>query len=159
MSERGRHRDAVVIITGGASGIGRASAMRLFEEGASLLIADVQGNQAMSVAQEIGDSTRVVGLAVDVRSREACEAMVQSTIVTFGKVTGLVNAAGVNQPPQMIVDLPDEEWRRVIDINLTGTFHAIQSVAPHMSQGSAIVTLASGAARVARMGVAAYSVS
>jgi NAD(P)-dependent dehydrogenase (short-subunit alcohol dehydrogenase family) len=157
--QAGRHRGAVIVVTGGASGIGRSCAERLLAESARIVVADVNGDAASAAAKELGDSDRVLAVAVDVRSSPQCETMVQAALDAFGKLTGLVNCAGVNQPPQMIVDLPPEEWRRVLDINLTGTLFAIQAVAPHLERGGAIVTLASGAARVARKGAAAYCVS
>jgi NAD(P)-dependent dehydrogenase (short-subunit alcohol dehydrogenase family) len=154
-----RHHDAVVIVTGGASGIGRACIDLLLEEGASVVIADVNGPLVTSLANELDDPARVVGVAVDIQSRAQCDAMMHEASERFGTVTGLVNAAGVNQPACTIVDLSDEEWQRVLGINLTGTLHAIQAAATSMTSGGSIVTLASGAARVTRKGAAAYSVS
>jgi len=154
-----RHHGAVIIVTGGASGIGRACVDLLLEEGASVVIADVNGPLVTSLAKEIDLPARIVGVAVDIQSRDQCVAMVHEASERFGTVTGLVNAAGVNQPACAIVDLTDEEWQRVLGINLTGTLHTIQAAATIMTSGGSIVTLASGAARVTRKGVAAYSVS
>jgi len=156
--DAGRHADAVVIVTGGASGIGRACARRLAAEGARVVVADLDGQRASTVALGIGDS-RALGVAVDVRSRADCEAMVAGGLAAFGRVTGLISAAGVNQPPRTVADMTEDEWQRVIDINLTGTLWTIRAVAPHLGPGSAIVTLASGGARVVRKGVAAYAAS
>lgn len=156
--DAGRHADAVVIVTGGASGIGRRCAQRLAAEGARVVVADLDGEQASTVALGIGDG-RALGVAVDVRSRADCEAMVAAGLAAFGRITGLINAAGVNQPPRMMVEMTEDEWQRVIDINLTGTLWTIQAVAHHLAPGGAIVTLASGAARVVRKGVAAYAAS
>jgi NAD(P)-dependent dehydrogenase (short-subunit alcohol dehydrogenase family) len=153
-----RHAGAVVIVTGAASGIGRACAQRLAAEGARVVVADVDEERARTVALDIGEG-RAVATAVDVRSRAACEAMVATGLAAFGRITGLINAAGVNQPPRLMVEMTEEEWKRVIDINLTGTLCTIQAVAPHLAAGGAIVTLASGAGRVVRKGIAAYAAS
>jgi NAD(P)-dependent dehydrogenase (short-subunit alcohol dehydrogenase family) len=156
--DAGRHADAVVIVTGGASGIGRACARRLAAEGARVVVADLDGQRASTVALGIGDG-RALGVAVDVRSRADCEAMVAAGLAAFGRVTGLISAAGVNQPPLAVAEMTEEQWQRVIDINLTGTLWTIRAVAPHLGPGGAIVTLASGGARVVRKGVAAYAAS
>jgi NAD(P)-dependent dehydrogenase (short-subunit alcohol dehydrogenase family) len=156
--DAGRHADAVVIVTGGASGIGRACARRLAAEGARVVVADLDGERASAVALGIGDG-RALGVAVDVRSRADCEAMVAAGLAAFGRVTGLISAAGVNQPPRAVAEMTEDEWQRVIDINLTGTLWTIRAVAPHLGPGGAVVTLASGGARVVRKGVAAYAAS
>jgi NAD(P)-dependent dehydrogenase (short-subunit alcohol dehydrogenase family) len=148
-----------VIITGGASGIGKSCAELLVSEGASVVIADLNAKEAAAVASSLGHDDRVIGTAVDVRSKVECVAMAATAVEKFGRVTGLVNAAGVNQSPQMIIDFDDDEWNRVLGINLTGTFNVIHAIAPHLVNGGSIVTLASGAARVTRKGIAAYSVS
>jgi 3alpha(or 20beta)-hydroxysteroid dehydrogenase len=151
-----KHAAAVVIVTGGAGGIGKACAQRLVAEGGRVVVADVDGEKASALARELG-AGQAIGVAVDVRSQGQCQAMAAAAIEAFGRLTGLVHSAGVNQPPRLIAELTEEEWHRVLDINLTGTLNAIQAVAPHLQAGGAIVTLASGAARVVRKGVAAYA--
>lgn len=148
-----------MIVTGGASGIGKACAQRLVAEGARVVLADIDDANAKVVAGQLGDTRVAIGCAVDVRSGASCLALAATALDAFGAITGLVNAAGVNQIPTEIVDLAEEDWRRVIDINLTGTMLTIQAVAPHLPSGGAIVALSSGAARVVRKGIAGYAAS
>lgn len=122
------------------------------------MLADLDGGKVAAAARELGEG-RAVGVAVDVRSREQCLAMAEAGVAAFGTLTGLVHAAGVNQPPRTIEDITEDEWSRVLDINLTGTLFAVQAVGRHLSAGGAIVTLASGQARVARAAHAAYGAS
>jgi NAD(P)-dependent dehydrogenase (short-subunit alcohol dehydrogenase family) len=158
VTDRERHQGAVVVVTGGARGIGRSCAQRLVAEGARVVVADVDGDGANVAAKELGPDV-AIGLCVDVRSQASCKAMASAGLDAFGTLTGLVHAAGVNQPPRSIAEFTDDEWRRVVDINLTGTLYAIQAIGPHLPAGGAIVTFASGAARVVRKGIAAYAAS
>src|SRR3981081_1657512 len=92
-----RHRGAVIVVTGGASGIGRSCANRLLAEGASVVIADMNEDAANAAASELaGHDDRVLPVAVDVRSKLQCDDMVRECIDRFGSITGLVHSAGVN---------------------------------------------------------------
>jgi 3alpha(or 20beta)-hydroxysteroid dehydrogenase len=158
VTESTRHVGAVVVVTGAARGIGFSCAQLLVAQGARVVVADVDGPAAEAAAHELGTAA-AIGVSVDVRSQADCAAMVAAGRDAFGRITGLVHAAGVNQPPCPIAELTDEEWRRVLDINLSGTLFAIQAVSPYLAEGGAIVTFASGAARVVRKGIAAYAAS
>ena len=149
----------MIIVTGAASGIGQACAGRLLREGARVLAADMNFEAVTRFTQTLGGDDRIRPFSVNVASLAECVAMASRTLEAFGKITGLVHSAGVNQRSIPVVDLEEDEWRRILDVNLGGTFNAIRSVAPHMKSGGAIVTISSGAARVVRAGAAAYCVS
>jgi len=139
----GRLSDRVALVTGAASGIGNACARRFAEEGARVAGLDVQ---------EPGpDWQRVVELApdaeffpCDVRNDDAIAKTVQAVVDQFGAIDALVNAAGVSGAGS-VTDCPIEEWDRVVDINLKGTYLVSRHVVPHMlarGRGS-VVNLAS----------------
>lgn len=145
-----RFTDKVVFITGSGSGIGRATAIRLASEGAALLCLDVKE----SAAEETAAFIRQQGGAAlarqgDVRERASTERALEAALKTFGKVTGLVNNAGVVTMTGLD-DLTEQEWDFVLDVNLKGQFLTTQVVAPAIEQagGGAIVNLSSIEAEV-----------
>ncbi len=123
------------IITGGAGGIGVVYASALAEAGASVLVADLDGDAAKGVAQELRAKGHAVeGTAVDVRSRESAGAMAQAAIDAFGGIDILVNNAAimVDLPPYGLDTVPVDEWDRVIDVNFRGPLLCTQAVVPAM---------------------------
>jgi 2-hydroxycyclohexanecarboxyl-CoA dehydrogenase len=133
----------VALITGGASGIGRALCLGLADEGANLVVCDLNEAAAQETADRIsGPSTAI---AADVSQSDQVAALVEQTLAYAGQIDILINAAGI-WPRHPFLDVSEEEWRRVIDVNLTGTFLCCQAVAPHMiERGSGkIVNFASG---------------
>ncbi len=135
-------RDRVVIVTGAASGIGAATTVRLLEEGARVMGADLPSE---APRDDEGFEYR----ATDVTDERAVAALVEATRERFGRVDGLVTAAGVAGAGP-VHNLPAEEWQRVIGVNLTGTFlcakHALSAMLDQEPIGrarGAIVTLAS----------------
>jgi NAD(P)-dependent dehydrogenase (short-subunit alcohol dehydrogenase family) len=129
-----------VVVTGAASGIGRACATRLAAEGAVVVGADVAAPT---------DMNGVIGLAVDVRDEDAVRAMVARAVAEGGRLDGVVNAAGVAGGGP-IHQLDRAEWDRVIDVNLTGTFLVLKAAVAQMlgqepvdGQRGSLVTLAS----------------
>jgi NAD(P)-dependent dehydrogenase (short-subunit alcohol dehydrogenase family) len=142
------------IVTGGASGIGRATALRLARDGAAVAVLDRDGEGARAVASEIAGHA----FEVDVRDAEAVKRAVDGAASALGGVAILVNNAGVGDlRPLHTVD--DRLWHRLIDVNLTGTFHAMAAVIPVMlaSGGGAIVNNASVSGMSPTRGEAAYS--
>jgi len=119
----------VAIITGGGKGIGRAIALRFASEGARVVIADIDYDSAMKISKEIGGSS--LALKVDVSSKKDVENMVRTVMERFGRIDILVNNAGI-QTEKPFVDLSVKEWKRVLDVNLTGTFLCSQAVAKEM---------------------------
>jgi NAD(P)-dependent dehydrogenase (short-subunit alcohol dehydrogenase family) len=134
------------IVTGGSSGIGRAVVLKLAGEGAKVTIADVDLNLATRVAEEAkGLGGSCITVRTDVSKSQDVSNMVAETIRQFGKVDILVNDAGVGAGA-MVQDLTEEDWDRVIGINLKGTFLCCREVIKHMieKKSGRIVNFASG---------------
>ena len=146
MSEtNGRLAGKVAAVTGGGSGIGRAVALRFGAEGAAVVVADVLGDAAESVAKEIeAGGGRAVGMAVDVSDPAQAQAMVDRAVSEFGGLDVLMTAAGVLSFGSAPETDPDS-WNRVIGINLTGTFLCARAAIPRMIErgGGSIVTVSS----------------
>jgi NAD(P)-dependent dehydrogenase (short-subunit alcohol dehydrogenase family) len=142
-----RLAERVVIVTGGAQGIGRAIADGLAAEGARVVVADLAG--APEAAAELSaDGGEALGLRVDISSEADTLAMARATLDRFGRIDGLVNNAGIyaSLVPTPIEELDVDEWRQVFDVNVLGLFLATRAVLPAMrEQGSGrIVNIASG---------------
>jgi len=150
----------VALVTGGASGIGRATALRMAEEGALLLVADLDGDGAARTAAAItqaGGQARGVG--ADVTDETQVEAMVQAALDTFGRLDCAFNNAGVAPAEaQPLAEIPAAEWARVLGVNLTGVFLCIKHEVRAMAAGGggAIVNTASIAGRIALPRAGAY---
>lgn len=175
------------IVTGGGNGIGRACALRLAAEGASVVVADVLLDAATSVASDIAsDGGRSRPVELEASDRASNDAMVAAAVEAFGGVDVLVTAAGISharyrsgdtandmaelalaaqalsEPYRALVDLPLADWQEVLDVNLTGTMLAMQSAARRMVEqgsGGSIVSIASIAAKAPEAGPMAYAVS
>jgi NAD(P)-dependent dehydrogenase (short-subunit alcohol dehydrogenase family) len=137
-----RLADRVVIVTGGAMGIGRAIADRLHEEGATVVVADLQGAEA--AAAELGG----LGLTVDVSREADTEAMAAAALERYGRIDGLINNAGIysSLEPKPFEQIDVDEWRKVYDVNVLGMFLATRAVVPAMRAAGygRIVNIASG---------------
>jgi len=132
----------VAIVTGGAQGIGRKIAEALAAEGARVVVADLQ--PADDLAEQLGGTA----VAVDVSDQAACEAMARAALDAYGRIDILVNNAGIYSTlvPTPLEQLSVEEWRRVFDVNVLGTYLATRAVAPTMRAAGRgrIINLASG---------------
>ncbi|MFO1149948.1 MAG: SDR family oxidoreductase [Alsobacter sp.] len=146
-----------VLITGGAAGIGWATARTFAARGWFPIIADLDGAAALARAAELGEAH---GLALDVRDRAAADAAVDDVMRRRGRIDALVNNAGI-QRHGALAGLPFADWSAVMDVNLNGTFHMLQAVGRHMlAVGSgAVVNVASVAAGRGAPGRAAYAAS
>ena len=150
-------KDKVIVVTGGANGIGEAMARRFHAEGAkAVVVADRDFARAQMVASEIGG----LAVACDVSVEADAAAAVADTVAHFDRLDILVNSAGVNEAGG-IESLTSAQWQRVIDINLMGTIHACRAAFPVMkAQGSGdIVNISSTAGRRSGWRFAAYSTS
>ena len=138
-----RLRNKVAIITGGASGIGRETALLFSREGAKVVVADnnqAGGLQTISEVKEIGDGLFVI---TDVSNRHQIKQLIDETIAKYGKIDVLINNAGIAQDA-LFSKMTTEQWDRVIEINLKGTFNCIQSVISIMiNQGHGVIINAS----------------
>lgn len=154
-----RGRRAVVV---GAGGLGGAVARGLAEHGVAVAVADVDAARAEDLARELAATgVRAAGLAVDVTDEAAVASMAQAAVATLGGVDVLVNAAGVTVR-RRAEDVTPTEWRRILEVNATGTFLCCQAVGAHMARagGGAIVNLSSVRGRYgAAFGQAEYSAS
>jgi NAD(P)-dependent dehydrogenase (short-subunit alcohol dehydrogenase family) len=144
-----RLKGKVAIITGGASGIGKAIALRLARDGAAVVIADIQkfGEAAAEIAKATG--SRTLGLEVDVSSVEDVERMAAETIRALGRLDILVNNAAIFSSLELrpFGEIPVDEFRRVMEVNVLGVWLCCRACVPHMRKGGygRIVNLASGA--------------
>lgn len=157
---RMRFEDKVAIITGGGSGIGRATALRLAADGAAVLCADVNGDGlAETKAAILGAGGRAETCTTDVRDPAATGAMAETARKAFGGIDILVNSAGVFRMSHS-TELDPEEWNRILAINLSGTFFAAQAVLPDLlERGGNIVNVASNAGLFGQAYNAAYCAS
>ena len=153
----------VALVTGGASGIGRATALMFAREGAKLVIADMNedgGQQTVHMITENGGEATFV--QVDVTSASAVEAMISKTVETYGRLDCAHNNAGISSGLRALTaDYPEERWHQVIAVNLTGVWLCMKYEIVQMLHqgGGAIVNTASIAGLVGSAGGAAYTAS
>lgn len=157
-----RFEHQVAIVTGGANGIGLATAQRLASEGAQVVIADVAYSDADKAARTIKEAGGdALAAEVDVTSRAAVEAMLALTLEHYARVDVLCNIAGVALGENFL-EITDEKWQKTLDINLTGVFLCSQVVARHMVEeriAGRIVHMASTNGLVGEADLAAYNAS
>ncbi|WP_345750858.1 SDR family oxidoreductase [Microbacterium rhizophilus] len=145
----------VAVITGGASGIGRGIAEQLIEEGAKVVIADINAEALRRTADEIG----AYGVVTDVTDIASVAALAAAAIDRFGRIDIAVNNAGVG-PTALIEDLTLADWRWMIDVNLWGVIHGVHTFLPYLianEHGGHIVNTASMAIFNPLPGLGAYS--
>jgi NAD(P)-dependent dehydrogenase (short-subunit alcohol dehydrogenase family) len=148
-------RGKVAVVTGGASGIGRALATRFVAEGMNVVIADIEEEPLAATAEELG----AVGVRTDVADAASVAALAEATIDRFGAVHVVCNNAGVGGGG-LIKDMTLKDWQWVIDVNLWGVIHGVHTFLPHLlgnTDGGHIVNTASMAGLVAGPGIGAYN--
>ena len=150
-------RDKVIVVSGGAGGIGAEVSLRLASEGACVVVAELNGADAEAKAARIGSGGgRAIGIACDITDAEQCEALVQAAVEKFGRLDGAVNCAGFSKPHDSI-SLPPADWARMVDVQLNGAFYFAQACAKRMiGTGGGIVFITSTNAEAAFPRRAAY---
>ena len=153
-------KDKVVIVTGGARGLGEAICLELAQAGAIPVVADIRLELAETVAQNCRQGGEAIALELDVSNPQQVEAVVEQVISKYGRVNGLVNNAGRDLTVS-IEEMPIHEWQRIINVNLNGPFMMSKAVFTQMKNqgGGHIINIASTAAKRAWPNASAYHAS
>jgi NAD(P)-dependent dehydrogenase (short-subunit alcohol dehydrogenase family) len=157
--QNGNFSGKVAFVTGAAGGIGRATALAFARAGASVVVTDVaekENQETARMIEEIGG--RVLAIRCDVRRAEDVMTALDKTVETFGRLDSAFNNAGIEQLPKAMIDVTEEEWDRIIGIDLRGVFLGMKYEIPLMLKqgGGAIVNTSSGAGIKAFKDQAAY---
>jgi NAD(P)-dependent dehydrogenase (short-subunit alcohol dehydrogenase family) len=151
----------VAVVTGAGSGIGRAAALALADRGWSVVLAGRRADALAQTRDLAADPARFHVQATDVSDRDQVEALFDGAVARFGRVDLLFNNAGTGAPPVPLEDLSLEDWRRVVDVNLTGAFLCLQAAFRRMKaqdpQGGRIINNGSISAQVPRPRSVAYT--
>jgi meso-butanediol dehydrogenase / (S,S)-butanediol dehydrogenase / diacetyl reductase len=142
-----RFENKSVLVTGAGSGIGAATVRRLFAEGASIIAADINLPEVHKLVAEFDGSERIYAAELDITDRANVEAVVSGAVERFGMLYSLVNSAGITGVGSLL-DLEIEKWRKVLSVNLEGTFNVSQTFAKAMTSAGwkgSIVNLSSAA--------------
>lgn len=153
-----RFESKVVIVTGGANGIGAACVRAFAAEGARVAILDIDGPSANELA---GDEANILAQITDIADRGAVDAAIAEVTGAWAGIDVLVNNAGTGAPGNF-ADLTDADWRRIYDVNVTGAFNCTQAALPHMKgrPGANVINVSSVAGRrLSYFGGAQYSSS
>ena len=155
----GRLQGKVAVVTGGCSGIGLATVRRFVEEGARVVVGDIDDERGHALVGQLGGEAFVSYVRVDVTSKDEVDALFQTAKDTYGSVDIAFNNAGISPPEDgSILDTDLEAWRRVQEVNLTSVYLCCKAALPHMLEqrsGSIINT----ASFVAVMGAATSQIS
>jgi len=160
--------DKIAIVTGGGSGLGRSNALALAKAGANVVIADIVHENAQKVMEEIIDlGGNSICVKVDITKKQELEEMVKKVVDFFNRIDILVNSAGIIAPhnPRIpLVEMDEEKWDRVIEVNLKGTFLSNQIVGKQMitQKNGRIINMASMSGTIVNrdiLGVGVYCTS
>ena len=151
----------VAVVTGGAQGIGLAVVKRLLASGAKVASWDMNHDQNAAAMAELGGSDRVLAVECDVANWSSVERARDATIAALGGLDVVVNSAGFAGPNAPVAAYDLKAWQKIIEINLTGTFHVNRAVVPHMQERGygRIVNIASIAGKEGNPNACAYSAS
>jgi NAD(P)-dependent dehydrogenase (short-subunit alcohol dehydrogenase family) len=141
----GRLAGKVAVITGGDSGIGRAVAIAFAREGADVLVSYLEeDDDAQETARWVEEAgQRCVLVPGDLAEPAHCRDVIARAVDEFGRIDVLVNNAAFQMARESIEDIPDEEWDRTFQVNITAMFHLIKAALPHMGEGASIINTAS----------------
>ncbi len=158
----GRVAGKVALVTGGGTGIGRAVAIRLAEEGAEVVVTSRSKShvtETCELAERAGGS-RPLGFALDVTRQDAVDDAVACVRERFGRIDILSNNAGIDDPDEPpVADTSDAVWNQTFDVNVTGVFRVCRAAIPVLADGGAVVNMGSGNGILPRVNAAAYSAS
>jgi 3-oxoacyl-[acyl-carrier protein] reductase len=151
----------VALITGAAQGIGKSVALLLAQNGADIVVSDINLEKAEETAKEIESmGSKAIAIKVDVANLKDVEQMVESILEKFGKIDILVNNAGITRD-KLILRMTEEDWDAVLNVNLKGTFNCTKTVVRHMAKqrSGKIVSIASVVGEMGNAGQVNYSAS
>jgi 3-oxoacyl-[acyl-carrier protein] reductase len=150
----------VAIVTGGGRGIGAAVGVRLADDGAAVVVSGRDGDRLQRMVKDLEAQGRAaLGVVADVASRDDCDRLVSTARQQFGRVDILVNNAGVTHD-ELLVRMKDEDWDRVIEVNLRGAFlmtRAVSKVLVRQKSGGRIINITSTAGAMGNAGQVNYS--
>ena len=154
--------DKVAAVTGAGTGIGRSSALQLLGAGFNVALAGRRIEPLLEVVEEAGvDQSRVIAISTDVSDKSSIQSFFEQLMVKFGRLDVLFNNAGIGAPRTLFEDLPLEDWQRVVDTNLTGSFicaqEAIKIMKSQAPMGGRIINNGSISAYAPRPDAAAYT--
>lgn len=156
--EMKRFENKIAVVTGAANGIGECMVNRLLSEGAEVAALDIEDD---TLKEKFGSNPKVLCLYCDVAKKEDVDRAIQKTIEHFGRIDVLFANAGIVSRTSLL-EASEEEWNRVIDVNLNGVFYADQAVLKHMVENKikgAIVNTSSVAAKIVSPNTGAYAAS
>ena len=149
----------IAIVTGGVRGIGKSIVEGFVNEGTSVVISDILFDAAQELAEKLTkDGVKVLAVKTDVSQKPDADNLAAATVKEFGKIDILVNAAGIVRDTKF-VDIEEEEWERIFDINAKGTYLVTRVVVPHMiaARQGKIVNISSLAGKRGGVGLTHYS--
>ena len=154
-------KDKVALVTGAAQGIGKAIALKLAQNGADLVISDMNLEKAQETTKEVENlGRRAIALKANVANFQEAEAMIDETVDKLGAIHILINNAGITRDA-LILRMKEEDWDAVIAVNLKGVFNCTKAAAKHMAKQryGRIVNIASIVGEMGNAGQANYSAS
>jgi NAD(P)-dependent dehydrogenase (short-subunit alcohol dehydrogenase family) len=158
----GRVHGKIAFVTGAGTGIGRAVAVRLAEEGASVVVTSRTTAHVEDTCEQVkrASGRDPLGMTVDVTDSEAIDASIARTLKALGPIDILSNNAGIDDPAELpVARTTDEVWDDTFAVNVTGAFRVCRAAIPHMADGGSIVNMGSGNALAPRLNAAAYCAS